>query len=75
MINSSDDKEENESTHEHTLNSTDYILLFVIISFCLAILCREVYLRTKIPYTPLIVIVGVILGAFSIFGYFNILKI
>ena len=61
--------EEQEEIKTHiSLHSTDYTLLFVIISLSLAIICREIYLRIKLPYTPVIVIIGGFFGGFTVFG-------
>ena len=62
---------EHEELYEeegHHFGSADYIILFLIIMIFIGLLCREISKKTSFPYTPLLIIMGGILGATSVWG-------
>jgi hypothetical protein len=50
-----------------------YVILFVILTIGFGIISREINKKFGIPYTPLLIICGGIVGGFDFWGYFIIL--
>jgi NhaP-type Na+/H+ or K+/H+ antiporter len=48
------------------------VVLFVFIGLLIGGLCREINKKTKIPYTPMLLVVGMFMGGFrEYFGYMD----
>ena len=52
-----------EGSHESENGPT--IIFFVIIGLLIGTFIREISKRTKIPYTPMVLLIGIILGEFE----------
>ena len=61
---------EKKDHHHEKINHGGMIVYFIIFTLCLGAVLKEVRKKTNIPYTPMVLILGLILGFFSHRLYF-----
>lgn len=60
-----------EEQHHHIAREV-LVVLFVFFGLLIGGLCREINKKTKIPYTPMLLIIGMIMGGYrEYFGYLD----
>ena len=66
-VDKNEEKDSSNSEHEKEEEKEPgeaYIVYFVIVSLFISSCCREIKKKTGLPYSPLLLISGMILGAY-----------